>query len=55
MDLAVSLSGATGRSLDNPKANPHYGAIDTVSDLVMFFNAQPLVVEREHADLRTSS
>ncbi len=55
MDLAVSLSDSTGRSLDNPKANPYYGAINTVSDLVMFFNAQPLVVEREHADFRTSS
>ena len=50
MDLAVSLSESTGRSLDQPQTNPFYGAISTVSDLIMFFNAQPLVVDRTLAD-----
>jgi hypothetical protein len=55
MELAVSLSKSTGRSLDKPKANPFFGTINTVSDLVMFFNAQPLVVERRRSDLSIKS
>jgi hypothetical protein len=54
MDLAVSLSESTGRSRDNPEENPFYGQINTVSDLVMFFSAQPLFAERRLASLPAS-
>jgi len=43
MDLADSVSCRSGRSLDDAKANPYFGKIATIADLVMFFNAQPLI------------
>jgi len=46
MDLVPSVSDRTGRSLDNPKANPYFGKVETLADLVMFFNAQPLIERR---------
>lgn len=44
MDIAPALAQRTGRSLANTAANPFYGKVTTVSDLVCFFNHQP-----EHA------
>ncbi len=41
MDLAVQVEQRTGRSLDETKANPLFGKIKTVRDLVLFFHAQP--------------
>ena len=31
----------TGRTLDRPDANPYYGRVRTVADLVAFVTAQP--------------
>jgi hypothetical protein len=41
MDLAVQVEQRTGRSLDETKANPLFGKVKTVRDLVLFFHAQP--------------
>ena len=35
------MASRAGRSLDNFKANPWYGKVDTTGDLVRFFCAQP--------------
>jgi hypothetical protein len=41
MDLAEEIAQRTGRSLKDTTANPYYGKIRTVEDLVLFFNSQP--------------
>lgn len=41
MDIAPALAERTGRSLASTAANPFYGKVVTVSDLVCFFNHQP--------------
>lgn len=41
LDLAKEIAARTGRSLDNTQSNPYYGNVNTVRDLVLFFNAQP--------------
>lgn len=43
MDLLVEMLQRTGRSLEDTSRNPYYGKVKTVSDLVYFVNAQPLV------------
>ena len=40
------IAQRVGRSIDNTEANPYYGKVSTVRDLVCFINAQPLVVSR---------
>lgn len=40
-DLLLDIAMRSGRSLDETESNPFYGKIDTVSDLVLFINAQP--------------
>ncbi|MES2899557.1 MAG: hypothetical protein V4723_07500 [Pseudomonadota bacterium] len=40
MDLAAQVEQRTGISLDCSETNPHYGKINTVKDVVMFFQAQ---------------
>jgi len=42
LDLVSEISERTGRSLENTQSNPYYGKVETVRDLVLFFNAQPL-------------
>ena len=42
MDIAVQIEQRTSRSLDLTKANPYFGKVKTLRDLVMFFQAQPL-------------
>jgi hypothetical protein len=44
-DLATEISQRTGRSLKDIENNPFYGKVETVRDLVMFFNAQPIAHE----------
>lgn len=39
--LAKEIAARTGRSLENTQDNPYYGSVNTVRDLVLFFNAQP--------------
>lgn len=41
-DMAQVIAYRTQRSLDNYEANPFYGKLETVSDLVLFFSHQPL-------------
>jgi len=48
MDLAVVIAQRTGRSLDHAAQNPYFGAVKTVADLVMFFNAQSRVGMGDH-------
>ena len=43
-DLLLDIAGRSGRSLDKTEINPYYGKIHTVSDLVLFINAQPRIV-----------
>ncbi len=40
MDLAVQIQQRTGRSLANVEANPYFGKVHTVGDLVWLFQAQ---------------
>jgi hypothetical protein len=40
--VAEEVAQRTGRSLENPEANPKYGSVETVADLVKFFESQPL-------------
>ena len=41
LDIAMQVEQRTGRSLNETKANPLYGQVKTVRDLVLFFQAQP--------------
>lgn len=43
LDMAIvpEIAERTGRSLDGLEANPYFGRVQTVHDLVLFFNAQP--------------
>jgi len=41
MDLAVNIAKRTGRSLKAVSANPYFGRVHTVEELVLFFNSQP--------------
>lgn len=43
LDMAVApeVGRRAGRSLDDVEANPYYGKVKSVTDLVMFFNVQP--------------
>jgi len=41
MDIAMQVEQRTGRSLDHSDANPLFGRVKTVQDLVLFFQAQP--------------
>ena len=42
LDLAKEIAERTGRSLEDTKGNPYYEKVETVRDLVLFFNAQPV-------------
>lgn len=42
-DLLLDIAMRSGRSLDETESNPFYGKIKTVSDLVLFINAQPRI------------
>ena len=48
LDMAVApeVGRRAGRSLDNVEANPYYGKVKSVMDLVMFFNVQPMLAEQ---------
>jgi hypothetical protein len=41
LDLLEEVEQRTKRSLTNVQANPYYGRVETVNDLVLFFQAQP--------------
>lgn len=41
MDIAQEIGHRTGRSLDSSAANPYFGRVRTVRDLVLFFQNQP--------------
>ena len=41
-DLAVIVAHRTRRTLENTKANPLFGRVHTVRDLIRFFGHQPL-------------
>lgn len=47
LDLVEIISQRTGRKLENIESNPYYGRVDTVRDLVMFFNHQALTPRQE--------
>lgn len=40
-DLLVDIAVRSGYSMDESGSNPFYGKLNTVSDLVLFINAQP--------------
>ena len=42
LTLVPEIAERTGRSLHGIEANPYFGKVKTVRDLVLFFNAQPL-------------
>jgi hypothetical protein len=42
-DLFLCIAGRCGRSLAETEYNPYYGNVQTVSDLVLFINAQPRI------------
>jgi hypothetical protein len=41
LDLIEEVEQRTMRALANTRANPYYGRVETVEDLVLFFQAQP--------------
>ena len=41
LDLLEEVQQRTKRTLANARANPYYGRVQTVEDLVLFFQAQP--------------
>jgi len=41
LDLAGQISQRTGRTMEGCEYNPYYGKVNTVRDLVLFFNHQP--------------
>lgn len=41
IDLAQEVEARTGRSLDGSAGNPYFGRVQTVRDLVHFFQCQP--------------
>lgn len=41
-DLLNDIAERSGRSLTSTDINPYYGRVESVSDLVLFINAQPL-------------
>jgi hypothetical protein len=43
MDLVSHIAERTGRSLERAEQNPLYGHVQTVEDIVRFFNAQPKI------------
>jgi hypothetical protein len=43
MDILEEIAQRTGRSIENTERNPFYGKVQTLEDLVLFFNEQPLV------------
>ena len=45
LGLAIEIEQRTGRTLKNTRANPYWGKVKTVRDLVMFFQSQPRVNE----------
>lgn len=42
LDIVEEVEQRTGRSLDGSNANPYFGKVMTVADLVYFFQAQPI-------------
>ena len=42
MDIAEEVEQRTSRTLDGSNANPYFGKVETVNDLVLFFQAQPI-------------
>ncbi|HYM44364.1 MAG TPA: hypothetical protein VET46_16530 [Steroidobacteraceae bacterium] len=40
-DSALRISKRIGRTFDDSRSNPYYGKVQTVRDLVSFFNGQP--------------
>jgi hypothetical protein len=42
MDMIKYLPPLIGRSIETMEENPYYGCVQTVEDLVLFFNALPL-------------
>ncbi|GAA5786307.1 hypothetical protein [Chitiniphilus shinanonensis] len=43
LDLLPDIAWRTGRSLEHCDANPYFGRVSTVRDLVLFFEAQPKI------------
>ena len=41
-EMVGDIAARSGRSLANTEANPFYDKVDTVQDLILFLNAQPL-------------
>ncbi len=42
IDILEEVSQRTGRSMENAERNPFYGKVQTLEDLVLYFNEQPL-------------
>lgn len=40
LDVAVEVEARTGRSLEDARKNPYFGKVQTVRDLVLFFQSQ---------------
>jgi hypothetical protein len=45
-EMAKVIAARTNRTLDGCEANPFYGRVHTPSDLIQFFNGQPVVESR---------
>lgn len=42
LDLVEEIAQRTGKSLNDSEQNPYYGKVNTVAELVYFFNLQPM-------------
>ena len=40
-DIVEEIAQRTGRTLDGVESNPYYGKVNTVAELVYYFNLQP--------------
>jgi hypothetical protein len=49
LSLAPAIAARSGRTLERDDANPYWGKVKTVADLVCFFNQQPIQSRRHPA------
>ncbi|MBL1436368.1 MAG: hypothetical protein COB08_009245 [Rhodobacteraceae bacterium] len=47
-DMWEALPPMVGRDMQNYESNPYFAKVQTVGDLVLFFNAQPLLPSHEY-------
>jgi hypothetical protein len=53
-ELAIDIAERTGRELKNTESNPLFGKVETVRDLVLFFQGQPKPLEEPNKLLQAT-